>query len=192
MASGIQIPDELGPPNRGGYEDTYEETRSDVPMDIGPSRMRQLFSVTPRLFNVSWEWTPLQYGIFEQWWQESIGAGIAEFDIQLLDNNEILKWFTCTFAEGKFSANITRGQVWNVSARLRTIEPSFAVRLPTTDKLNGRANLKFVRARGYLPRPVQMYGAASFGPKVRSAFLPPVEMSGRAKLGVRDAYGELE
>lgn len=191
MASGIQFPKEIGPANREGYEDGYEESRSETPMDIGPPRRRNLYSVTPRLFQVSWDMKPFQYSIFEIWWQESIGAGVREFDIQLLDRNEQLRWFTCTFHEARFTASIVEGQKWTVTAKLRSIGASFAVRLPITDQLHGVARFGF-SSKAFLPKPIILYGKAKFGFKPRRASIARADLNAKATFGFRRAFGALE
>jgi hypothetical protein len=135
--------------------------------------------------------TPDQYRIFDIWFEESSGAGVREFDIQVLDRNEVLRWFTCTFVNSTYTANIVDGAKWTVTAKLRSIAPSFPVRLPLTDQLHGRASFSF-SAKAALPKPVILHGRAAFGFKVRRAAIDRSNLSGRATLGFRRAFGELE
>lgn len=160
MATGIRVPPNILPPDREGYSDTYESTRSNVPMEIGPARVRNRMRAAPRIFNIKWTLSQEVYSIFDIWWQETILGGDLEFDIQLLDDTDTLVWFTVRWIEGTYKAEISEAGKWSVTGAIRTISDSFATRPAGTDELNGRSKPGIV-AKGFLQIAVALHGRAS-------------------------------
>lgn len=140
MATGIRLPPSIRQPDRE-LDDTYEETRTTVDMDIGPARVRNKMRSAPRLFNVRWTLDQAGYHAFDIWFQETILGGEQEFDLQLLDDAETLVWYTARWLAGTYNAEIQQDGKWVVTGTIRAVGDSFAYRPPGTDELAGRAGI---------------------------------------------------
>ncbi len=182
MPTGIRFPIDLKDqgPERSGFSDTYEETRSRVEMEIGAARTRNLMRSTPRLFEVSFTFNYNEYNVFDNWWQNTILGGLHTFDIQLLDELDELVWFTVRWI-GKYKASIDPSNNWVVTGSLRSEDESFEDRPPGTDELRGKTKIttkatgkikigKTVRGSATVeltgvgrltPLPIHLYGTGS-------------------------------
>lgn len=208
MPTGIRTPTSLPPPNRGGYADTYEETRARTPMEIGHDRVRQMHRSSPRLFTVQYQLTQQQYSDWDRWFQEILNGGEREFDTQLLDDTETLMWFTCRVVPATYQAFISEWNKWTVSLRLYSVAAPFADRAPGTDDLHGGA-YGTTQAGGALAAYVVLGGAANATTAAggalavpfagRAGMLPPVArgrlvtgLKGDAIIPATKAGGELD
>lgn len=162
MPTGICLPPQIPPPERDGYDDTYEETRSSVDMQTGPPRMRNKFRVAPRLINVRWTLSNAAYRIFDIWFSETLKGGEVPFDIQLLDDTEELVWYTARWSKGEFRAEIQEDGKWVVTGTIRSTEDPFADRPSGTDELGGRGSFNFTGKGNMLIAKV-LFGAGSLG-----------------------------
>lgn len=195
MAAGIRIPPGIHVPDRE-LDDTYEETRTTVEMEVGPPRVRNKMRTAPRLFNVKWTLTQAAYSVFDIWFQETIQGGAAEFDVQLLDDSEALVWYTVRWQRGTYSATLEEWDRWVVTGTLRAVGDSFATREPGTDELAGRAGLT-LRASGTMLIGKVLFGRATVGissAKAKPMLLPMhgravLRLSASGKMRARPFYG---
>lgn len=185
MSASIRFPASLRTPDRDGYGDTHEEARTVFQPDTGAPRRRNKYRLVPRIFDVKWTFTQAEYTVFDAWVQNTIDGGAREFDVQLLDDDESLVWYTVK-ALGSFSFNIDEpdGELrYTVSWRFRALHESFgAVRLSRTDELAGRAYVGVTtsgRIKVYTPfRGRTDVGVTSFGK------LNVLPLYGRAEVGM--------
>lgn len=185
MPTGIRFP----LPQPGSIADTYDETRSSVDMEAGPARVRNKMRTAPRVFDVQWLMSQSAYETFDRWWQFTIKGAEREFDVQLLDDDETLVWYTARWI-GEYSASINSERYeWTVSGKLRALGDSFLVRPSGTDELQGRASVGMT-ARGELRAVgVRLYGRASVGISA-IARLDSLPFYGSASVGI-SARGSL-
>ena len=207
MSTGIRIPPQIPLPDKVGYGDTYEESRTTSVMESGPPRIRNKFRTAPKLIDVQFSLSQYEYQIFEVWWQEAIRGGELEFDIQLIDDTETVVWYTCRWLGGSFTAEIAVDNDWVVAGKLRTIGGPFDIRPADTDELEGLSRLltiangslligKTLRgksvlsiaAKGKLYSPI--FGKATLQ-IVTKGRLAPYELHGLVQLSIV-AEGELD
>lgn len=197
MATGIRTPSGLPLAERTGYGDTYEETRTAVEMQIGPARIRNRMRSAPRIFDVQWTLDQLEYQIFDIWFQETIAGGLNPFDIQLLDVSDQLRWWTCEWQSGSYSAEVSAGGIWTVTGRLRSKLPPFDDRSTGTDDLHGYAQLS-LRATARMQIAVALHGRAVLGigraesrPRIQSLYgFAKHRLIARAKLNAVPFHGK--
>lgn len=185
MPTGIRFP--LGVPEKTGFGDTYEETRSRLDMEIGPARVRNRMRLAPRTFTVQWSFGFDEYLIYERWWQNVIKGTSKKFDIQLLDDTESIVWFTCEWIK-PFVANLNASNVWVVTGTIRTISDSFETRPSGTDELAGTVSMGLTASAAMLIKKT-LYGKASLG-LTAQAKPKAIPLYGRARLGL-DGRGKL-
>jgi len=170
MPSAIRTPETLGIPMRNGFGDTYEENRTLFNPEIGASRRRRVMRTSPRLFDVSWTFSQDQFTTFDKWWQEDIKGGIELFDIQLMDDDASVVWFTVR-AIGEYSSEVSQTNVWTVRLRIRAMDLHFgSYRDPGTDNIRGMTSIG-VSASGALQVDRVLRGASTIG--ISSATLRP-------------------
>ena len=88
----------------------------------GPPRVELQTSVTPVLFNVSWNFSPFDFQLFEGWFSQTIVFGSRSFDISLpVGAGDLIH--ECTFAKRYKPTRI--GQRWLVSAQLFGAEKQY-------------------------------------------------------------------
>jgi alpha-L-arabinofuranosidase B-like protein len=147
-------------------------------MEIGAPRQRRVRSVAPRQFDITIDLDLNQFQTFEYWYQNDVKGGAAKFDIQLLDDDNDLVWYTVQIVGVYQYANV--GPLldqWTVTMTIRTIGESFAVRAPGTDDL--RAITVFeLTAIGSLHVPYVMRGLAS------------LDLTAKASIGYGKMYGQ--
>lgn len=182
MPTGIRFPSQLRVPDREGYNATFEETRSVVDMEAGPARRRNKYRRPPQLFDLQWTFNQADFTVFDIWWQDTIGGGTREFDIQLLDDDETVVWYTVT-AKGEYKAEVSEVMDWRVTLRVKALGANFGpVRPAGTDELMGLAEVG-VTARGMLLIPKVLRGSTSVGITAQARFsLPPLR--GAASVGL--------
>lgn len=157
--------------------------------------MRQRMRATPRLIDVTWQMTEGNYREFDQWFVETLQGGSKEFDIQLLDDDEQLVWYTGRWLGGTYRASITEDDKWQVSGTIRAVADSFDVRPSGTDELEGKAVVR-LRAYGTLLIPKVMFGFAGLGLRDARGVMPAplygrsvLQFSGRGLPQARPVQG---
>lgn len=190
MPVGIRTPPEVRQPDNDGYSDGYEETRTTTEMETGAPRVRNKMRTAPRTFRIRWTMTNEVYKVFDIWWQETVRGSEREFDTQLLDDDEVLTWFTVRFVEGTYNAQIDENDKWIVSGTLRTTEDGFLDRPAGTDELHGEANFSFLATGAMLIDKV-LFGAASLGIKSATAKFKVNPFHGQASIGLKTVHGRL-
>lgn len=180
MATGIRFPKSLPPPSADGYGDTYEETRSKFNPQGGAPRMRQRMRATPKLIEVTWLMTESNYREFDQWFVDALQGGTKEFDIQLLDDDEQLVWYTGRWLGATYRASINEEDKWQVSGTIRAVADPFDTRPSGTDELEGFAAVR-LRAVGTLLIPKVLFGYAGLG-LAGARGVMPVQFRGRSVL----------
>ena len=196
MPSGIRLPPQIRQPDRDGFDDTYEETRTRVDMEIGAPRIRNKMRAAPRVFNLRWTMTNDVYQVFDIWWQETIKGGEAEFDMQMLDDTDTLVWFTVRWQKGTYRAEQQDTDKWIVSGAVRSVGESFPYRAPGTDELAGLSTFNTKAQAAMLVGKV-LFGASSVGigeAKAKFNIVPfygrgTIGLSGRGRLRPRPFYG---
>lgn len=180
---GIRFPSELRLPDREGYADIDEETRTEFQPSTGAVRRRHKYRTTPRVFDVQWTFTQNEYSIFDYWVQYTIDGGAAQFDIQLLDDDETVVWYTVS-AIGEFSYEIleAEGELrYQVRWRLRARTAHFGETRPaSTDELYGRTTPEVVGS-GTLHVYTPFRGLADVG-----------ILSAKARLNLLPLYGSID
>jgi len=163
MATGIRFPADLRVPDRDGYGDTFEEIRSAFEPEIGQVRRRNRMRSAPRVFDLQWVLNQADYQIFDVWWQNTIKGGEQSFDIQLLDDDHTLVWYT-VHALGEYKAEVVHELEWRVTLRVRALGDNFGSTRPAgTDELKGRAAVGVVRGTGAIKVTRPIRGTTSVG-----------------------------
>lgn len=174
MPASLRTPSALHQPDRDGYSDTYEETRSRVEMDTGPARVRNKTRSAPRIFSVTWRLTNDLYSVFDRWWENDLKGGSLDFDTQLIDADETLTWFTLRVLDGVYRAQVIGdGQGWLVTTTVRALGPSFLYRPSGTDELESNAVYQY-NAPGelFVPKVLRGIRDVEFTGSGTLAFLP--------------------
>lgn len=209
MPTGVRFPAILPIPTRDGYSETYRESRSEVEMDSGLPRRRIRFRNPPKLIDLRWEFSQDEFHVFDYWWQVDIAGGSIEFDVQLLDDDDVV-WYTVAVV-GEYKAEVDPVMNWQVTLKVSAKENHFgSIRESGTDELSGKSFVKLSGAGNLLiPRTVRgnadlglsahaqlnpppLRGSASFGlsNNPRARFTPEAQPLGHADLGL-SAIGRL-
>lgn len=180
MPTGIRLPLELPLVTRTSHGDTFEEIRKAFEPEIGVIRRRNRMRVAPRIFDCQLELSQDEYSLFDNWWQDVIKGGERDFDIQLLDDDYTLVWYT-VHVIGEYTAEVIDPMDWRVSFRVKALGDSFGpIRGSGTDELGGRVTVgvsnPLANIRVYAP----FYGRV----------LP--EVTPTAKLNVLPLYGNTD
>lgn len=182
MATGIRFPSQLRVPDRNGYAEVYEDTRSAVEMEIGAVRRRNRHRKPPRLFDLQWTFNQDDFQVFDIWWQDTIAGGAKQFDIQLLDSDETIVWYTVT-AKGEYRAEVVNELEWRVTMQVKALDDNFGTTRPTgTDELRGLLEAG-VTARGTLLIARTVRGTTTVGVTATARFSLPA-MRGIAEVGM--------
>lgn len=161
MPSGVVFPINLPVVSRPGHGDMFEEIRSSFEPEIGVSRRRNRMRVAPRIFELQLDLSQDEYQIFDLWWQDTIKAGELEFDIQLLNDDNVLVWYTVNVLE-EYSADVTKTMDWLVSFKVRAKLDHFGItRDPGTSELLGTADIGLTSAAGALQVYTPFYGTVT-------------------------------
>lgn len=165
-------------------------------MDTGPDRVRNKMRITPRTFSVKWTMSNAVYRAFDIWFNDTVKGGLLEFDIQLLDDTETLVWFTCTFLDRTYQADIVEDDKWLVTCTLLSVKDPFDTRPSGTDELQGLANLQGFRASAQMLIATTLHGKATFTMQNQAKFnyapfygKSTFFFSGRGRLTPRPFYG---
>ena len=148
---------------------------------------------------------------FDFWWQDTIKGGEEDFDIQLLNDDDTLVWYTVHVLE-EYSADVTKTMDWLVSFKVRAKLDHFGtVRVSDTDQLMGAASIGVASATGALKVSTPFYGIGTVGVTAPAKFtviglrgtnevgmywLPRgrlgVGFGGTASIGLDSARGQLQ
>lgn len=163
MATGVRFPSTLRVADRDGHGDTFEEIRSAFEPEVGSVRRRNRMRSAPRVFDLQWVFRQADYHTFDLWWQNTIKGGERDFDIQLLDDDETLVWYT-VHVLGPYKAEVVNELEWRVTMRVRALGDNFgAVRPSGTDELAGRTSVGVSRASAAIKIAKPIRGAATVG-----------------------------
>lgn len=153
----IRFPVNLPLPDPDNYGDSNEEIRSAFQPEIGAIRTRNKYRRAPRLFQVSFFLNQAKYEQLSSFYYRSIKQGELEFDIKLVDGDELeLSWFTVNWI-GQFEAQALTGGQWRVNAVFRSIKDKFDTRPSGTDELAGLSISEAINS-GYLDNRKLLYG----------------------------------
>lgn len=180
MPTEIRAPLTLPLPVGNSLRDSAEESRSEVQMEVGVSRRRNRYRVTPRVFELLWDVTLDQYQDFDNWYQYTIEGGSKPFDVQFVDELDVVAWRT-VYAIGEYSAKLMDGYSWQIRMTVRSITDPFYARSSGTDELRSLCSLKVV-ATGNLQVLKVLRGAASIGIKSAKTYVLPNPMGGFIEL----------
>jgi len=182
MSSSISIPATLPIPQRDSFSSTYEQPNSRTEMEIGAPRQRRTKSIAPKLFTLTFVMNGTQFQQFEYWYQNSIKGGSLLFDMQLLDDDNTLVWYTVNIV-GEYSyANVgTAFDRWTVTMTVRSKLASFAVRNPGTSELQGVVSAG-TELQGAISIPYVMRGAVYVGTELQG-LLNSASMRGSISVG---------
>ncbi len=182
MATGIRFPSDLRVPDRNGYTESFEDTRSAVEMEIGTVRRRNRFRRPPRLFDLQWTFTQSDFQVFDIWWQDTVAGGAKAFDIQLLDSDETVVWYTVSARE-EYKAEVVNEMEWRVTLQVKALDENFGTTRPAgTDELRGLAEAG-VTARGTILIARTLRGKTDLGVTATARFSLPA-MRGLAEVGM--------
>lgn len=107
-------------PLRSGYsQETNNQTETFTP-DSGYRRVRRLYSTTSKFVLVKWKFSNSEYGLFETWFNDEIGAGSVSFSTRLIEGTETVANKTVKFTEELYTADKVNDS-WIVSAKLEVI-----------------------------------------------------------------------
>lgn len=181
MSSPNRLPEALPLPQRDTLSTTFEQVNGRTVMEIGAARQRRLRSIAPRLFSVSLVLNAPQFQQFEYWYQNSIKGGALVFDMQLLDDDNTLVWYTVNIVGQYTYENIgTADTQWLVRITVRSTLPAFSVRDPGT-ALIGRIDVG-TELLGNLSVPFVMRGMVSVGTELQGA-IRSQSMRGQINVG---------
>lgn len=159
MSSSIRIPEALPIPDRDSFQATFEDIATRTPMEVGAPRVRRARSLAPELFTLTMDLNLSQYQEFDYWYQNTIRGGESEFDMQLLDDDTTLVWYTVRMIGEYQYQNIGPFlDQWQITMTVRTFKPSFADRPPGTNDLKSGLVMEMTLA-GHLSVPYVMRGA---------------------------------
>lgn len=134
----IRFPAQLPRPDRDTYQEAFEESRSRVPMETGSQRQRRRRSLAPRTFTLTFNFSLAQYATFDNWYQNDIKGGSLPFDIELLNDDNDVVWFTVyQIAEYSYAIRGVALDTWQISWVVQSRLPSFVTRVPGTNELSG-------------------------------------------------------
>lgn len=188
MSSPNRLPEVLPLPQRDSLSATFEQVNSRTEMDLGAPRQRRMRSTAPRHFSVSLLLTAMQFQQFEYWFQNSIKGGSLVFDMQLLDDDNTLVWYTVNVIGEYTYQNVgTASDQWMVRMTVRSKLPSFTTRDSGTE-LIGRIDVG-TELQGNLYVPFTMRGAVSVGTELQG-LIRTTAMRGRIDAGA-DLSGQL-
>lgn len=180
--SSISFPAQLSVPDRNGYTESFEDTRSAVEMEIGTVRRRNRFRKPPRLFDLQWTFTQAEFQVFDIWWQDTIKGGAEEFDIRLLDADKTIVWYTVTVRE-EYKAEVVNELEWRVTMQVKALAENFGQTRPAgTDTLAGVTRVG-VSAQGALLIARTLRGKTDLGVTATARFSLPA-MRGLAEVGM--------
>lgn len=187
MTSGIRFPQELRLPDRDGYGDVYAEGRTAFQPDTGAVRRRNRFTVTPRIFDVQWSFTQAELYAFDWWVQNTIEGGALKFDIQLLDDDQTLVWYTVN-AVGQYSYDIQEPEAeprYVVQWKLCALDNHFGEFRPAgTDELRGFTGVG-VTGRGALQVAKALHGFTGVGVSSATGRLNLPPLYGTIEVGMK-------
>lgn len=175
--TGIRFPATLLPPDRDGYGDTFEETRSKFQPEVGSSKIRRRMRVPPRWFNLVWTLSDEQYSIFDQWWQNDIAGGGKLFDIQLSDDYDALTWYTVYGPIPYEAQRLEESACWIVRWRVRALGDTFGTdRPPGTNDLESLTSVGIQSAKAAVKSytPINLRTSVGIGNAFVKLSLPPL------------------
>lgn len=183
MSSSIRIPESTPLPDRDTFQSNFESSTKTMPMEIGGARQRRMRSIAPRRWTLKITMSTVQYQEFDYWFQNAINGGASLFDMQLLDDDQTLVWYTVNALDGYGFENVANdADTWIITMTVRSKLPSFTDRVPGTNDLHGDAELG-ISSAGVLHVPYTMRGAASLGLSAQTRLGSP-RMQGRTDMGV--------
>lgn len=195
MTSYIFFPEDLPLPIVSGG-DSFENVRSRVEMEVGPTRQRRHYRTAPRRFTYTWEFTQAEYAEFDDWWQNAIQGSVLPFNIRLLDDDQSLLWFEVYWL-GSYKSEIvdTFSKAWRVSGTLRIIGQGSSTRPVGTNNMHGYSKPE-IMAVGWPILDKALRGQASFtlqnsgrlGAFMHGLSSPVLNTSGRLRVD-KLAYG---
>jgi len=178
MSSSISFPSDLPVPLRDTYSETFEEIHRSLDMEVGTARRRARMRTAPRRFSLSLVLDQVEFAVFDSWWQNTILGGERQFDIQLLDEDDVdpLVWYTVNVVDGEYSLNVTQSFDYEISFSVRAVGASFANRPVGTDTLQGYSLIGMRALPGNLLVFTPYRGAATLGITYARAVsnLPPL------------------
>jgi hypothetical protein len=198
MPTGIRYPFGLPVPDRDGYRETFEETRSVVDMESGTARRRNRMRRPARLFALRTTLSQQQFAVFDEFWQVHIKGSESEFDIQLADDDEAaLVWYTVRATDGTYQATVTEAADYVVEWAVRAVADGFSVRDPGTALLRGSASIGIASAIAIQKARIALRGTASLG--IKTSGLPlrsggrflAQPYNGRSVVGIKAATGRI-
>jgi hypothetical protein len=118
--------------------------------EVGQTRVRKKYKISPRLFDVSLNLNTDQYEIFYNFYYNVIKQGIYKFDIELVDGDENFPVFFTVRILDEFTSEVSKQQEYKISFKLYSIEESFSVRplitnvliLSSENEFSGSINLQ--------------------------------------------------
>lgn len=139
FGTGIRFPADLPLPLKDGYSTEFENTRLRMAMETGAFRQRRNRRKAPRLFDLKWEFSQSQFTEFDKWWQDTIKGGALAFDVQVLDDDAGIVWYTVMPVGGQYKNEVLDhfSENWAVTMRVRALADSFIDRPVGTDELHG-------------------------------------------------------
>lgn len=165
--SSIRLPEAIPIPQRDSLTTTFEQSNQQNPFEIGAARSRRTRSLAPRLWTITFIMSLVQFQLFEDWYQNTIKGGSFIFDMQLLDDDDTLVWYTVNIVGEYTYANVgTAYDRWTVTMTVRSRLPSFAVRDPGTAELRGAITVG-TDLTGLLHVPFIMRGAVTVGTELK-------------------------
>lgn len=164
---------------RDSVRDLFEETRSKIPMETGSHRTRRWNRTAPRIYELSWDMSQEEFALFDEWYQYTINGGDLPFDIPIQDDLGDQAWLTAQGVED-YEATCINGFDWQVSWKIRSVQPIFYGRVPLP--FSGRGQIG-VRGFGQLQVLKPLYGRASID-VTGEVFVPPPPPAGKGVIGI--------
>lgn len=184
MSSSIRIPVEIPIVDREGFGSAYANHRSIWEPEVGAARRRRKYRRTPRFFDLQFTLRQHEYYVFDNWYQFVIQSGAVPFDIQLLDDDESLMWYTVQgVAPYTYERNHNGEPIYLLRWRVRAMDEGFEVRLSGTDELGGAADVGVDNAYAAIEVAKALGGVANIDvtPTAQMALFP---FNGVAEVGM--------
>jgi hypothetical protein len=181
---GIRIPPDVPVPDREGHDNSFEDHRTEFQPVTGAIRRRAKYRSVPETYSVQWTLTFEEFSAFDYWYQYTIRGGELPFDLQLLDDDATLTWYTAR-GVGPISYEIIDPQGvigYVIKWKLRVLGGDHGTFRPSgTDQLRGATSVGVTTA-GNLFSYTPFHGRASSGISA-TARIAPV-LGGRTTVGV--------
>lgn len=158
MSSNLVFPANLPDP-LPDYTELEVESRTQFESETGYIRRRRRTSTPPRKFELSWVLSTEQLNTFQNWFDDILDNGSRDFDIQLLDDDKSLVWYTVTIPSGNYTSEASSVSDWLLKLSVQSLDEPFVDRISGSAQLDGFARLDSFGTGALKPAGVNLLGS---------------------------------